>query len=164
MFAIVFYRRNTNIGLSPHDWRAHKTSPVVKQLLRQCYVSSSGKNKPYHEIWVRSGLGIWKYRFGLSTGYRVLNQSQVRAGQAPCKTLPENTCITGKVIHSRKVSNCVSCNIKFSQAMECFSILSIWWASNQSILSLRMSNHYLSTKYNIRKGQLEVVIPSQEER
>ena len=143
------------------DWRAHKTSPVAKQLLRQWYVSSCGKKKPYHEIWVRGGLGIWKYKFGLGIGYWI--NLKYESGTGPCKT-PENTFITGKVIHSRKSLNCVSYNIKFSKAMERLSILSIWWDSNQSILSLRMSNHYLYTKHNIRKGQLEVVIPSQEKR
>ena len=54
---------------------------------------------------------VWKYKFGLGIAYRVSDESQT----------------------------CVNCNIKFSKATESYSKFSIWWASNQEILSARLA-------------------------
>ena len=61
--------------------------------------------------------------------YRLSNKFQLRVGLGTGlhKTLPENTCITGKVIYRQEVSStvCVNYNIKLSMAIEFFSIFSI---------------------------------------
>ena len=51
----------------------------------------------------RGGMGL-KNKGGLGIGYRVSIkfQLQLRSGTGPRKTLPENICITGKVIHRPK--------------------------------------------------------------
>ena len=48
-------------------------------------------------------------------GYRVFKKNQVRveSGSGPCKTLPENTCITSKVIHRHKGLEYVSTTPNF---------------------------------------------------
>ena len=50
---------------------------------------------------IRGGTGM---KNQVLVGYRVFKKNQVwvESSSGPCKTLPENTCITGKVIHRHK--------------------------------------------------------------
>ena len=59
-------------------------------------------------------------------------------GPWPRKTLPGNTCITGEVIHRHQVLNMY---LLQHQNSEFFIIFNIWWASNQSILSLMLASN-----------------------
>ena len=82
------------------------------------------------------GLGMEWYAKKIQVGCRVSNNFQLRVGlgMGSSKTLPESTCITGKVIHRHKgfqyVSTATS-NFPWPQTFSAFFI--VWWASNQSI-------------------------------
>ena len=114
-----FSRRNTNIGLSPHDWRAHYTSPGVQQLLRQRYVASSGKNEPYHEIWIIGGLGV---KIQIRVGHRVSNKVFVLNLWPSCAT---------------KYSWCQVWKMDWLQRSFCLNCHTCW--SHSTVLS----NHYV---------------------
>ena len=55
-------------------------------------------------IW--AGMGMKKNKFGSGTGYHI--NFNCWSGMSPLKTLPENTCITGEVIHGHKGFDYVS--------------------------------------------------------
>ena len=73
-------------------------------------------------VYIRDGMGM---KVHIWVGYRVSNKFQVRVGSGtgPRKTLPENTCITGEVIHRHNSFEIrVNYNIKFFMATRFYSI------------------------------------------
>ena len=102
---------------------------------------------------------IWKYKFGSGIGSPI----NFKYGTGPLKTLPESTCITGEAVHRHKSFKYVNYNIKFAMATEFFSIFSIWRASNQSILSLRVASTFRvgnEEQIPALPGRIHVPVPS----
>ena len=112
---------------------------------------------------------VWKNKFGSGIRYGINFNYGLGTGPCPRKTPLENTCITGEVIHRHKVLNMY---LLQHQNSEFFIIFNIWWASNQSILFLRLaSNTYtwlgpfiypfgsgIEEKIPILLGQIQVPI------
>ena len=107
----------------------------------------------------RAGTGMKKQ---VRVGYQI--NFKFGSGTGPHKTLPENTSITGEVIHRHKSFEYAS-TTTFSMATELFSIFMIWRASNHSVLSLRLAGttvvlYPIEEQIPVLPGRIQVPVPS----